>query len=76
MYRPKTVKYLIPINDMVDESSQTIQVVQIYGTDCARCALMRRWLKYAYALTRKEANAAIRAMGFDDLIPNEQPCVS
>jgi len=76
MYNPKTVKYLIPINDMEGESSQTLQVVQIYGSDTGRCALMRKWLRYAYALTRKEANQCIVEMGFDDLIPTEQPCIS
>ena len=73
MYTPRLFKYIIPVNPAVEGETQTVDVVQIYGSATERCSLLRRYLKHTYAMSRKQANAAIVALGFDDLIPDEQP---
>ena len=76
MYRPKQVRYIIPINDADTGETFTVDIVTIYGSDSGRCSRMTKYLKHKFDLTRKEAHRAIVGLGFDDLIPNEAPCVN
>jgi len=69
MHNSKQFNYHIPINPQVEGDTQTIAIVQIEGTCYGRLALMTKWLKHEFAMSRKEAHKAIYAMGFSDLIP-------
>lgn len=69
MAKTKTFTYGIPINESVDGGTVTVLSVQI--TDSSpkrRGAKLRRLLQQNYNLTRKQAKAALRAMGFDTII--------
>ena len=69
MYTVKHYTYHIPINPVDDSSkeSQTIAMVQIWGSQTERFSLMTKWLRHTFRMTRKEAHKAIMEMGFDDL---------
>lgn len=68
MHNPKQFNYHIPINPAEETGeTQTIAMVQIHGTAPGRLALMTKWLKHEFAMTRKQAHQAILEMGFTDM---------
>ena len=68
MWNANAYRYIIPVNDM-GEGSQTIKIISIYSTASGRLSLLTKYLRHGFDMTRKEAHAAIRDLGFTDLIP-------